>query len=28
VWHEIAHYFGYDDDAIEERETKGTNRSV
>jgi predicted Zn-dependent protease with MMP-like domain len=28
VWHEIAHYFGYDDDAIEEREEKGTNRSV
>jgi predicted Zn-dependent protease with MMP-like domain len=28
VWHEIAHYFGYDDEAIEEREEKGTNRSV
>jgi predicted Zn-dependent protease with MMP-like domain len=28
VWHEIAHYFGYDDDAIEAREAKGTNRSV
>jgi predicted Zn-dependent protease with MMP-like domain len=28
VWHEIAHYFGYDDNAIEEREEKGTNRSV
>jgi predicted Zn-dependent protease with MMP-like domain len=28
VWHEIAHYFGYDDDAIEEREARGTNRSV
>jgi predicted Zn-dependent protease with MMP-like domain len=28
VWHEIAHYFGYDDDTIEEREEKGTNRSV
>jgi predicted Zn-dependent protease with MMP-like domain len=27
VWHEIAHYFGYDDGAIEEREEKGTNFS-
>lgn len=28
VWHEIAHYFGYDDDAIELREENGTNHSV
>jgi predicted Zn-dependent protease with MMP-like domain len=27
VWHEIAHYFGWDDEAIEEREEKGTNFS-
>lgn len=27
VWHEVAHYFGYDDDAIEEREDAGTNHS-
>lgn len=27
VWHEIAHYFGYDDEAIERREEKGTNSS-
>lgn len=27
VWHEIAHYFGYDDDAIEAREDAGTNHS-
>ncbi len=27
VWHEIAHYFGYDDHAIEEREEKGRNFS-
>ena len=27
VWHEIAHYFGYDDDAIEDREEKGRNFS-
>lgn len=27
VWHEIAHYFGYDDEAIEEREERGTNFS-
>ncbi len=25
VWHEIAHYFGYDDAAIERREDAGTN---
>ncbi len=28
VWHEIAHYFGYDDDAILRREQDGTNRST
>ena len=28
LWHEIAHYFGYDDEGIEEREQKGTNYSV
>lgn len=27
VWHEIAHYFGYADEQIEEREEKGTNFS-
>jgi predicted Zn-dependent protease with MMP-like domain len=27
VWHEIAHYFGYDDEEIEEREEEGTNFS-
>ena len=27
VWHEIAHYFGYNDNEIEEREEKGTNHS-
>ena len=27
VWHEIAHYFGYDDEMIEEREVEGTNFS-
>lgn len=27
VWHEIAHYFGYDDAMIEEREEDGTNFS-
>jgi predicted Zn-dependent protease with MMP-like domain len=27
VWHEIGHYFGWDDDALYEREDKGTNRS-
>lgn len=27
VWHEIAHYFGYDDEAIGEREGEGTNFS-
>lgn len=27
VWHEIAHYFGYGDEEIEEREEKGTNFS-
>ena len=27
VWHEIAHYFGYDDHEIEEREEKGRNFS-
>lgn len=25
VWHELAHYFGYDDHAIEAREEKGRN---
>lgn len=25
VWHEIAHYFGYSDNAIDEREDEGTN---
>ena len=28
VWHEVAHYFGYDDMAIEEREVRGTNHSI
>ena len=28
VWHEIAHYFGYDDGEIELREDAGTNRSM
>ena len=27
VWHEVAHYFGYDDDEIDEREEHGTNHS-
>lgn len=27
VWHEIAHYFGYDDDEIAVREEDGTNFS-
>lgn len=27
VWHEIAHYFGYDDEEIGEREEEGTNFS-
>ena len=27
VWHEIAHYFGWGDDAIELREQNGTNCS-
>lgn len=27
VWHEIAHYFGYDDEEIEVREEEGTNFS-
>lgn len=27
VWHEIAHYFGYDDEEIEQREASGTNHS-
>lgn len=27
VWHEIGHYFGWDDDALYEREDDGTNRS-
>ncbi|HEY9585058.1 MAG TPA: metallopeptidase family protein [Candidatus Paceibacterota bacterium] len=27
VWHEIAHYFGYDDEEIREREEEGTNFS-
>lgn len=25
IWHEIAHYFGYDDPAVENRERQGTN---
>lgn len=28
VWHEVAHYFGYDDDEIEDREDLGTNHSL
>jgi predicted Zn-dependent protease with MMP-like domain len=28
VWHEIAHYFGYDDDEIAQREEAGTNHSA
>jgi predicted Zn-dependent protease with MMP-like domain len=28
VWHEIAHYFGYDDEEIEEREEEGRNFST
>lgn len=28
VWHEIAHYFGYDDGAIEDREDQGKNFST
>ncbi len=27
VWHEIAHYFGYDDSAIGKREAEGNNFS-
>lgn len=27
VWHEVAHYFGYDDEAIMEREKNGENFS-
>lgn len=27
VWHEIGHYFGYDDEAMEAREDAGTNHS-
>ena len=27
VWHEVAHYFGYDDFEIEKRENEGTNHS-
>lgn len=27
VWHEVAHYFGYDDEAIMERERNGENFS-
>jgi len=27
VWHEIGHYFGWDDDALYEREDRGANRS-
>lgn len=27
VWHEIAHYFGYDDNTIREREQRGENFS-
>lgn len=26
VWHEIAHYFGFDEHAVNEREDEGTNR--
>lgn len=25
IWHEVGHYFGFDDPHIEEREAKGTN---
>ncbi|MBV9349899.1 MAG: metallopeptidase family protein [Patescibacteria group bacterium] len=25
IWHEIAHYFGMDEDAVNEREEEGTN---
>lgn len=28
VWHEIAHYFGFRDEEIKEREEEGTNFSV
>lgn len=28
VWHEVAHYFGYDDPSIEMREDEGKNYSV
>lgn len=26
IWHEIAHYFGMDEFAVDERETEGTNQ--
>jgi predicted Zn-dependent protease with MMP-like domain len=26
VWHEVGHYFGWDDAALHEREEQGTNR--
>jgi predicted Zn-dependent protease with MMP-like domain len=26
IWHEVGHYFGFDDPHIEEREAKGTNK--
>ena len=28
VWHEVAHYFGYNDDEIEKREEAGTNHTL
>ncbi|OGZ17350.1 MAG: hypothetical protein A2494_00990 [Candidatus Lloydbacteria bacterium RIFOXYC12_FULL_46_25] len=28
VWHEVAHYFGYDDEMIAKREDMGTNFSI
>lgn len=28
VWHEIAHYFGYNDDEIKRREDEGINHST
>lgn len=26
IWHEVGHYFGFDEDAVQEREDEGTNR--
>ena len=28
IWHEVAHYFGYDDEEIEKREDAGTNHTT